>query len=377
MAKVFHCADIHLDSPFSLFSPKKAEGRRTELRSAFTSAMLMAKDYGADIFIISGDLFDGEYVTRDTRELLEREFAKFPSCNFFISPGNHDPWSLNSPYRTMTLPDNVHVFSPTRSRISLDSLGVDVYGFGYSSRSYESSPVRGWQIEDPNKTNILVCHGDMTSAVSSVGPISKEDIAGSGFDYIALGHIHKASGLQSENGVYYCYPGCIEGRSFDEQGYKGAMMGLIEKGRIDMRPVRLSKGRYEAVEVDISGSSEKLVALDIIRKAIKPYTDDTTLRLTLAGELKSAFVISDNEIGTGREFPCHIELIDNTSLAPDFGELEQSNTLKGVFFRTVKEKMAETIPGSEEYAILEDALKYGLCALDDRSIAGFSGGDMI
>ena len=50
---VFHCADLHLDSPFSLFSPGEAERRRTELRGAFTSAVLFAKSRHADIFIIS------------------------------------------------------------------------------------------------------------------------------------------------------------------------------------------------------------------------------------------------------------------------------------------------------------------------------------
>ena len=53
--KVFHCADLHLDAPFSLFTPGEADRRRIELRSAFTSAVLFARSNGADIFLISGD----------------------------------------------------------------------------------------------------------------------------------------------------------------------------------------------------------------------------------------------------------------------------------------------------------------------------------
>ena len=91
--KVFHCADLHLDAPFSLFTPGEADRRRIELRSAFTSAVLFARSNGADIFLISGDLFDSDCVTRDTCELLAGQFASFPTCRFFISPGNHDPYN--------------------------------------------------------------------------------------------------------------------------------------------------------------------------------------------------------------------------------------------------------------------------------------------
>ena len=82
--KVFHCADLHLDAPFSLFTPGEADRRRIELRSAFTSAVLFARSNGADIFLISGDLFDSDCVTRDTCELLAGQFASFPTCRFFI-----------------------------------------------------------------------------------------------------------------------------------------------------------------------------------------------------------------------------------------------------------------------------------------------------
>ncbi len=373
--KVFHCADIHLDSPFSLCSPREAEKRRTELRAAFTSALMFAREKKADIFIISGDLFDSEYATRDTRELLVREFAKAPEMRIFISPGNHDPLFSGSPYEAMELPPNVHVFGEQRECVQLKELGVNIYGFGYTGRSLLSSPVAGWGNLDQSKINILVCHGDTTSASSSTGPITKSEIAQSGFDYIALGHIHKPGGLLCENGVYYAYPGCIEGRGFDETGYKGAMFGNIEKGNVDMKAYRFSKSRYELASVDIGTATDKAHALDIIRSAIRLYTDDTALRLTLEGQLKTAFVIQPQEIGIGCEYPHYIELVDNTFVVPELGELEQENTLKGIFCRNLLFKMKDTEKDSEEYKALGLALKYGLAALEDRSVVDYSGGE--
>ena len=375
MIKVFHCADIHLDSPFAMLSPREAAKRRTELRAAFTSALMLAQKAKMDIFLISGDLFDSEYVTRDTREMLLREFAKTPEMRIFIAPGNHDPITAGSFYETAEFPKNVHVFKGERECVHIPELNADIYGFGFTSKNYLSSPVAGWQIQNKDRINILVCHGDNTSASSVTGPVTKKDIAESGFDYIALGHIHKASGLQCENGVYYSYPGCIEGRSFDELGYKGAMYGIIEKGNVNMQAVRLSKSRYEIATVDISDAADKSRAIEIIRNEIRQFTDDTALRLILTGETETPMLISPNEIGSGCEYPFFIEITDKTYLKPNLTQLEQSNTLKGVFCRKMAELIAQAPPDTEEYRVLTLALKYGISALEDRNVIDYGGND--
>ncbi len=373
MIKLFHCADIHLDSPFAMLSPREAAKRRTELRAAFTSALMFAQKSKMDIFLISGDLFDSEYVTRDTREMLLREFAKTPEMRIFIAPGNHDPITSGSFYETAAFPKNVHVFKGERECVHIPELNTDIYGFGFTSKNYLSSPVAGWQIQNKDRINILVCHGDNTSSSSVTGPVTKKDIAESGFDYIALGHIHKASGLQCENGVYYSYPGCIEGRSFDELGYKGAMYGVIEKGNVNLEHLRLSKSRYEIATVDITDAADKSRAIELIRNEIRHFTDDTALRLILAGEIETPMLISPNEIGTGCEYPFFIEIIDKTYLKPNLTQLEQSNTLKGVFCRKMSELIAQTPPDTEEYRVLTLALKYGVSALEDRNVIDYGG----
>ncbi len=375
MVKVFHCADIHLDSPFSLFSPREAERRRIELRSAFTSALMYAREYKIDIFIISGDLFDSEYVTRDTRELLVKEFSKLKNMHIFITAGNHDPFTSGSIYETADFSENVHVFSRERWMVPLDELGVDVYGFSFDDKEYLSSPVSGWDIKNKERINILVCHGDTTGASSVTGPITKKEIAQSGFDYIALGHIHKPSGLLREGNTYYSYPGCIEGRSFDELGYKGAMVGVMEKGNVNMQFKPFSKRRYEIAEVDISSAKNKIEAVDIIRSEIRCFTEDTALRLILTGELDELLLIRNVDIGKGYEYPYYIEIIDKTRLRPNKSQLEQSNTLKGVFYRKATEEANSVQTDSEDANILALALKYGMAALDDREVADYNGGD--
>ncbi len=376
MVKIFHCADVHLDSAFSLFSAGEAERRRMELRSAFTSALMFAREYGAQLFIISGDLFDSEYVTRDTKEMLVREFAKLKDMQILIAAGNHDPFSSGSIYETTAFSDNVHIFGKEREKITFDELGVDVYGFSFDSKENLSSPVSGWKIEDKERINILVCHGDTSSANSTTGPITKKDIETSGFDYIALGHIHKPSGLLREGNTYYSYPGCIEGRGFDEMGYKGAMFGTVEKGNVDMRFRAFSKRRYEIASVDISSAQDKSHALELIRSAIRSFTEDTALRLVLVGDLDEPMLIKASEIGKGYEFPYYIEIIDKTCPKPKEGYLEQSNTLKGIFYTKVMDETKKAESGSDEEKILALTLKYGLAALNDRDVSDYSGGNV-
>ena len=65
------------------------------------------------------------------------------------------------------------------------------------------------------------------------------------------------------------------------------------------------------------------------------------------------------------EYPHSVELIDKTVLAPDFTEVEQSNTLAGVFYRLMQKKI-------DSGEVQPEALKYGLLALEGRNILDYT-----
>ena len=136
MVRIIHTGDIHLDSPFSGLDVKRAEIRKNELRAAFVTMMSYAKKNAVDIVLIAGDLFDSEYVTRETVALIVREAKNCPA-EIFIAAGNHDPISETSVYvKEGIFPENVHIFSGEElEKVSLDRLGVDVYGYSFCSKS--------------------------------------------------------------------------------------------------------------------------------------------------------------------------------------------------------------------------------------------------
>ena len=367
--RIFHMADAHLDAPFTTLSPREAELARRSLRSAFAAALLAAKNRGVKLFLIAGDLFDSTYVTPDTKDFVCRRLKEYGDIRFFISPGNHDPYDENSPYRTMPFSDNVHIFDG-KSVVRLEELGVAVYGSPFTSSEMRESPLKGLPPINPELINILVCHGDVAAGDSPYGPISLKELGDSGFDYVALGHIHRSTGVLCHGGVHFAYPGCIEGRGFDETGDKGALVGSVSKGRAELGFLSLARRKYAVETVDVSGMESRTGAIEAIRSVMRPYGSDTHLRLVLTGTPAVLLGITEELFATGGSDPASIEILDKTLPMPRLTEAEKKNTLRGVFLRRMQDRLSGLDGDSEEYALLVRALKIGLAALDGRDITG-------
>ena len=367
--KFLHCADIHLDSPFSLYLPSDAGKRRTELRSNFSSAVLYAKTENCKLFLIAGDLFDDDFVTKDTMEMLVHEFSAFPSCHFVIAPGNHDPFNERSPYKLTEWPENVHIFStPEIGYFDIPESDVRVWGYAFTSDAYTAPPLAGFRLPEDaqGKINILLAHAVLASPLSRYAPLSANDLENSSFDYAALGHIHKSDGLHHAGKTAYAYSGCIEGRGFDETGYKGALVGEITKEKTELHAVRFCKRRYEVCTVDITGTSG---IPDIAPKLLSEcgeYGNDTALRLILEGVTTPEFSVDENALRSVLSKPYELEVKDNT--LPLYGAeiLKKEGTLIGAFYRKLEPALVSENPSERETAIL--ALKYGLKALNGREL---------
>ena len=367
MMKFLHCADIHLDSPFTLRSPDEAGKRRTELRSDFCSAVLYAKTEGCTAFFIAGDLFDDSFVTKDTMEMLAHEFAAFPSCHFFITPGNHDYYYDKSPYALTAWSDNVHIFSsPALSYVDIPGTDVRVYGYGFTCDTLNISPLAGFHVHDESKVNVLVAHADFGSTLSPYAPLPESDLARSGFAYAALGHIHKASELKYAGKTAYAYSGCLEGRGFDETGYKGALLGEIDAQSLKLRPVRFCKKRYEVCRVDVTGATSLSGAAAHILEACAAYGADTALRVILEGITAPEFSAGTEELRTLLPTPYLLEVRDNTLPLYQTESLKNDNTLVGEFYRNLEPSLTAEDAGVR--ATAHRALKYGLKALYGREL---------
>ena len=360
--KIIHTGDIHLDSPFTSLNPIEAEKRRNALRAAFSSMILYAKTEKVDLFLICGDLFDDECITKDTCLALCKEMASVPDCSFIITPGNHDPYSENSPYKLISFPENVYIFtSPDIKKVEIGDTGVCIYGSAYLSDTKDGYSLSSAPLIDKTKFNILMHHGDVDVVSSPYNPISMRQIEESGFDYVALGHIHKGTEIKKAGNTYYAYCGCIEGRDFGECGYKGAIVGDIEKGNINLHHVRFSTKRYEIVSLDVTGCENFSDCITNIAEKCASFGDYTLLRVELCGVVSEGFSPDVEALRSIVKNVSYLEIKDRTAALLNMKKLKEDKTLAGEFYRVLEEKLFS--PDEEEKRIATEALKYGLRAI--------------
>jgi len=360
--KIIHTGDLHLDSPFSSLDPASSEKRRGALRAAFSSLVILAKTEKADLFLICGDLFDDECITKDTINAILGDMASFPQCTFVITPGNHDPYCDTSPYRLIKWPDNVYIFnSDSLSYVEIESLGVRVYGSAYLSKTKVAFTDTVFKAKPDDKINILMHHGDIDVPQSVYSPVSSSVLSESGFDYVALGHIHKGTEILSAGNTKYAYCGCIEGRDFGETGYKGAIIGTLEKGKVDLKHVRISSKRYEVVKLDVTGAAAFCDVLPTIASACSSYGADTYLRVELTGLTSESFFADTEALIAAVPSAGYIEIKDRTEPLLNIAKLKEDKSLAGEFYRNLEPSLCSSDEKEREIASL--ALRYGLRAI--------------
>lgn len=376
MVKVLHCADLHLDAPFVCGDALKSELRRNELLATFSSMMNYVKLNGIDLVVISGDLFESGNVTRDTAAMLKREFSDNPLCRFVIAPGNHDPYTEESIYAKEVFPPNVFIFKNTTvSHFSFEDLGVDVYGYAFTSPELTYNPFKGIRPNRPGRINILCAHGELTSSEKGVCPISVDDIRNSGFDYVALGHIHAGSRVEQTDDTFYAYSGCLEGRDFGECGFKGAILGEFEKESCEFKPafkkLRFCKRHYEIERVNVSGAQNMSDVLPAVKAAVeaKNYSRDTLLRVILEGDVSPELVISKSTFTSVEDNLFYLEVINKTRPFYDIDKLEKDPTVRGAFYEELRPMLESS--DEREREIAYSALKYGLSALGGNNVVDF------
>lgn len=361
--KILHCADIHIGAMVSYLGSVAAK-RRAEVLLTFEKILDTARKETAELVLIAGDLFDSN---RISSELIDQAFEAigtlFP-IPVVIAAGNHDPLTADSPYLTRKLPENLFVLGGEDGMIELERLGVRVYGRSFTGVYMRGSSAFSITPPDDELINIMVLHGDTAGEPSSdYNGITKEFIASSGMDYIALGHIHKRSDIMTLGGTHFAYSGCPEGLGFDELGEKGVYIGNIGKGTCELEFVPLCRRKHLELSVDITGLAPSEISDHILRKLREQedYTDQL-YKLLLTGSVPEGAVIPLNEIESRLSDEVYfIKLRDCTTVKADLEAISRERSLKGIFVRKMLERLdSPTTP--EQHEILELALDIGLRA---------------
>lgn len=358
MITFIHAADFHLDAPFSALLPSQAAARREEQRALLDRLADVAE--GAQLVFLSGDVLDGERTYYETTQALARTLGHM-KARVFIAPGNHDFYSSRSPWASLSWPENVHIFrTPQVERVDLTDLNCTVYGSAFIAPFRDDSPLSGFSAPKDGRRHFMCVHGDVDGR-ERYGSISTQEIAASGLTYLALGHIHAASGLRYAGATAWAYPGCPEGRGFDELGEKGVLRGTVDGESLSVNFVPLAGRRYEILSVDVTGDNPAAALADILpREAGRDI-----YRILLTGESAPEGLNLAALEELAAPYFYSVSLRDHTHVRRDLWSRAGEDTLTGLFLRELRGRL-EAAESDMEREKIEKAVRFGLAALENR-----------
>lgn len=355
--KFVHMADLHLDSKFESLS--KVDGlagkRRMEQRQALRNVVEFVKENDVEILIIAGDLYEQNYIRKSSIEYVNSLFEEIPNTQVIITPGNHDPYITNSFYNTFKWAKNVYIFSGDAEKI--DVKGIHVYGMAFTDFYCRENKIEEIKIDNPDDINILAMHGTLDAAIDQYNhrdynPVKKSTLEKKGFDYVALGHVHKPY-FEDEENQKVCYCGSLLSLGFDEPGKHGFILGTIKGNEISKRFVPIDQREFCVEEIDITQcySNE-----DIIDKINKMSTKENDLyEVILVG--KRSFIINKNEISKMCQNSNIVKIKDKTQIGIDINEISNEQSVRGIFVKNMLSKI-DNEGLDEDYVI--KAIEIGL-----------------
>lgn len=354
--KFVHIADMHFDTSFTqLNNSNLGTLRRLDQRKIFKKVIEYIKSNDVEYLFIAGDLYEHKYIRESTIEYINNLFKEINNTKIFITPGNHDPYLKNSFYSKYKWNDNVHIFGPNISKVELGD--VNIYGYGFNDFYYTNSEIESFELEDKNKTNILITHGTLNGTNNidrQYNAISKATLERIGFDYVALGHIHKNNYGEEQRIIY---PGSTISIGFDELGPHGMIVGSLDKNEVTLEFKPLDESEFEIVNMDIS----EMTSIDDLIENIQnlEINEANYYEIYLLGRRK--FEIDIYNLKKMVNSSRIIKIKNLTKRDYDIEKLANENTLKGLFVKEILERMNNIETDKE---LLEDALEMGLEIFD-------------
>jgi DNA repair protein SbcD/Mre11 len=206
--KLIHTSDVHLESD-TFGSGARGDIFRDCVRRAFSGVIDVANGNRADLLLIVGDLFDSSRISVEALDFAMNQIARAHMPVVMI-PGNHDAHDERSIYAALSpasLPRNLHlILDPKGASLEFPELAAHVWGRALVEHSPEYRPLSGVPEPVPHAWNIGLAHGFFTEGETNrSSPITPAEIEASGYDYIALGHIHVFGDVsQGHTRAFYC-----------------------------------------------------------------------------------------------------------------------------------------------------------------------------
>lgn len=347
--RFIHIADVHLGAIPDSNMPW-AKDRQKEIWESFKNIISICNNENIDLLLIAGDLFHKQPLIRELKE-VNYYFSTLEKTHVVIMAGNHDYIGARSNYPGFKWDKRVYIFLKDEvEAVEISDINTVVYGFSYLTRDIFEPKYDNIRPLQNESVSILLAHGGDEKNV----PLNRRKLQNLGFDYIALGHIHKPE-IISNN---MAYSGSLEPLDKNEIGQRGYIIGEISEDKKKLVKFSFVSSSYReykklVITVDLDTTNGELI------KSIKDGIDEEgkqhIYQIYIEG-FRDEHIYFDKEAiySLGNIY----DVIDESVPDYDFDALyrDSSDNIIGLFIKQIRED-------SKQDEVTKKALYYGIEAL--------------
>ncbi len=295
----------------------KGDERRRELVETLYRVIDYIAQNQIDFLFITGDAFESKYISTALLADIDYNFAKISNCQIVIISGNHDPLSNGKIYDAIKWQRNVHIIRHEFERLVFEDKKCTVTGSVFQNEVKTALDFTKLPAGKAGYRNILLLHGNVFSD-DGYCYIDKQKLLALDYDYIGLGHIHKAQFIAP----HIAYAGSLEPLDFGESGQHGFVLGKLG-ATAQFEFVPFSKRRFIRLAVEVDARD---VITSIIEK-IKAQTihlKDDFVRICLTGYRRYDLMIDFATIAGAIDL-YYFEIDDQTKIDIDIAQVVDAN----------------------------------------------------
>lgn len=268
-----------------------------------------------DLLLIAGDIFHRQPLLRELKE-LNYLFGKLPRTKVVLIAGNHDYLKWDSYYRTFHWCDNVRpLFGDRLQCADFPELETAVYGLSYHKREIKENIYEKANPWKKQKCEILLAHGGDEKHI----PMNKAGLLALGYDYVALGHIHKP-GVIEKNRIQYA--GALEPIDKNDTGVHGYIYGEWENGKLQTEFVPFAFREYIHMNLPVNKTMTNLEVKELLKKQIEEMGLQNIYKVILTGFRSEYTIFSPEDMDP---YGNVLEVVDESRPAYRFDKLREEN----------------------------------------------------
>jgi DNA repair exonuclease SbcCD nuclease subunit len=361
--RLLHLADLHLGWKPEFLGELAAQ-RAGERDSLLERAVNFALDKRHEIsaVLIAGDLFEAHRPPRAVLEPALRQLQRLVRGGVFLLtvPGNHDEITYHdSVYRAEAGRwPGVLVQRPSLgevARLERDGQVYAFYSLAYHAGLTKTSPPLAEFPRGRADFHVGALHGTIDRGTGDRSlPISGDAIAASGYDCLALGHLHSYS-ARYLGGTLAVYAGACEAKTFSDPGTGCfTVISLPKPGDVVSYPAHCRPCLTKEVELNYCDNEA-----DVISAVQRLADNQALLRVIFKGQATFNVDIDKIQAQCSSLF-YHLEL-KSESLYVDFEKLRRLSgepTILGLFVKNLLKRLEEAA-NEDEREIVRRALLRG------------------